>query len=258
MIMYLRRLDEETSTLWIPVILIVILLVPTTAGKHIAAETILFPMLAASIVLIATGRRYSLNGLTTFGLLVGGMSTMFKWEGGLIFTVGVLPWLFTIGRPNTSRLPMSLLLRWVAVTILACLPLLIWKSTLTLHNQFFGQIDVYRFLDSGREFVDLARTAAHLMLDDGRIFLFVFALPCAMIFSRNSHFADFIIPISILACLAGWIVIFIFSNLSPATYLETSYSRLIMIPTFSAILYCADVLIDRSKATLVKTDASER
>jgi hypothetical protein len=214
-------------------------------------------MLAASIILIAIGRRYSLDVFTTFGLLVGGMSTIFKWEGILLFTAGVLPWLFTIGRPKTTRLPVSLLLRWVAVTVLACLPVLIWKSTLTLHNQFFGSIDLYRILGSGKDLVELARIATHLMLDDGRIFLFLFALPCALIFSRHFSLTDFIIPTSIFGCLAGWVVIFIFSNLSPATYLETSYSRLIMIPTFSAIIYCADVLIERSRATLVKTDTNE-
>src|SRR4029077_6105428 len=52
---YLKRLGAEKSALWIPALVILMLLIPTTAGKHIAAETILFPMLAASIILIAAG-----------------------------------------------------------------------------------------------------------------------------------------------------------------------------------------------------------
>ena len=53
---YLKRLGAEKSALWIPA-LVILMGIPTTAGKHIAAETILLPMLAASIILIATGRR---------------------------------------------------------------------------------------------------------------------------------------------------------------------------------------------------------
>src|SRR5262249_7443351 len=61
---YLKRLGAEKSALWIPALVILMLLIPTTAGKHIAAETILFPMLAGSIILIAAGLRASGGGLT--------------------------------------------------------------------------------------------------------------------------------------------------------------------------------------------------
>jgi hypothetical protein len=62
-----------------------------------------------------------------------------------------------------------------------------------------------------------------------------------------------LVPACIAVLLIGWIAVFFFSNSSPQIHLETSYSRLIMIPTFSAILYCADALIDWSGAQ-VKTE----
>ena len=247
---YLKRLGAEKSALWIPALVILMLLIPTTAGKHIAAETILFPMLAASIILIATGRRCSVDGLTALGLLVGGVATLVKWEAGLIFAVGVLPWLFPLAASKAGRLSKSSIVVWPAVTAMACLPILIWKATLPIHNQFFGSVDQARLLASAHQFAGLAGTAARMMLDDGRLILFLFGLPCALLLQLRAkpHWPAFLVPASITALLIGWIAVFLFSNLPALTYLETSYSRLIMIPTFSAILYCADALIDWSGA----------
>jgi hypothetical protein len=247
---YLKRLGSEKCALWIPALVILMLLIPTTAGKHIAAETILFPMLAASIILIATGRRYSVDGLTSLGLLVGGMATLVKWEAGLIFAVGVLPWLFPLATSKAGRLSKSSIVVWAAVTALAFLPAFIWKATLPIDNQFFGTVDIARLLASPYQFAGLAGAAARMMLDDGRLILFLFALPCALVFQLHAkpRWPAFLVPACIAALLIGWIAVFLFSNMTPLPHLELSYSRLIMIPTFSAILYCADALIDWSGA----------
>jgi hypothetical protein len=260
---YLTRLGAEKSALWIPALVIIMLLIPTTAGQHIAAETILFPMLAASIVLIAIGRRYSVAGLTTLGLLLGGMATLVKWEAGLIFAVGVLPWLFPLAASKVGRLSKSSLVVWPAVTALACLPALIWKATLPIDNHFFGSVDKARLLASAHQFAGLAGAAARMMLIDGRLIIFLFLLPCALVFQLRAkpHWPALLVPASITALLIGWIVVFLFSNLPPQPYLETSYSRLTMIPTFSAILYCTNALIDwcgaRVETEFVKSSERE-
>jgi hypothetical protein len=245
---YLKRLGAEKSALWIPVLVILMLLIPTTAGKHIAAETILFPMLAASIILIAAGRRCSVDGFTALGLLVGGMATLVKWEAGLIFAVGVLPWLFPLAASKASRLSKSSIIVWSAVTVLACLPALIWRATLSIPNPGFGSVDIARLLASANQFPGLAGAAARLMLNDGRLILFLLVLPCAVVFQLRSkpRLPKFLVPASIATLLIGWVGVFLFSSVPPLGYLETSYSRLIMVPTFSAILYCADALIDWS------------
>src|SRR5262249_26069081 len=94
-----------------------------------------------------------------------------------------------------------------------------------------------------------------MMLEDGRLILFLFALPCALGFQLRARprWPAFLVPASIAALLIGWIVVFLFSNSPPLTYLEGSYSRLIMIPTSSSILYCADTLIDWSAAQIWKS-----
>jgi hypothetical protein len=257
---YLKRLGAEKFALWIPALVIIMLLIPTTAGKHIAAETILFPMLAASIISIAISRRYSVDGLTVIGLLIGGMATLLKWEAGLIFAVGVLPWLFPLGASKAARLSKSSLIVWPAVIVLACLPTLIWKATLPIDNHFFGSVDKARLLASAHQFAGLAGTAARMTLADGRLILFVFLLPCALMFQLRAkpRWSALLVPASIATLLIGWIVVFLFSNLPPQTYLETSYGRLIMIPTFSAIMYCADALIDWSGAEFAASPRGSR
>jgi hypothetical protein len=252
---YLKRLGAEKSAFWIPALVILMLLIPTTAGKHIAAETILFPMLAASLILIAIGRRCSANGLTVVGLLVGGMATLVKWEAGLIFAVGVLPWLFPLAAWKADRLSKSSIIVWSAVTALACLPTFIWRATLPIHNPAFGSVDIARLLASAHQLPGLAGAAVRLMLNDGRLILFLLVLPCALVFQLRAkpRWPAFLVPACIAALLIAWIVVFLFSDQPPLDYLVTSYSRLIMIPTFSAIVYCADALIDWSGAQ-VKTE----
>src|SRR5262249_54278682 len=80
-------------------------------------------------------------------------------------------------------------------------------------------------------------------------------LPCALVFQLGTkpRWQAFLVPASIAALLIGWIAVFLFSNLPPQYYLETSYWRLTMIPTFSAIVYCADALIDWSAVELATT-----
>jgi hypothetical protein len=252
---YLKRLGAEKSALWIPALVILMLLIPTTAGKHIAAETILFPMSAASIVLIATGRRYSVDDLTTLGLLVGGMATLVKKEAGLTFAVGVLPWLFPLAASKADRLSKSSIVVWTAITALAVLPALIWRATLPIDNQTFSSVNIARLLASAPQFAGLAGAAARSMLNDGRLILFLLVLPCALVFQLRAkpRWPAFLVPACIATLLIGWIVVYLFSNLPPINQLETSYWRLTMIPTFSAILYCADALIDWS-GTQSKTE----
>jgi hypothetical protein len=178
------------------------------------------------------------------------MATLVKWEAGLIFAVGVLPWLFPLAVSKAGRLSKSSIVVWSAVTALACLPALIWKATLPIHNQFFSPVDIARLLASPYQFAGLAGAAARMMLDDGRLILFLFALPCALVFQLRAkpRWPAFLVPACIATLLISWIAVFLFSNSTPITHLETAYSRLIMIPTFSAILYCADALIDWSGA----------
>ena len=239
-VMYLRQLDPGQPAIWMACIAVTLLLIPTTAGRHIASETVLFPMLAASMVMIAAGQKLDAPGLTTMGLGVGGMATLVKSEATLILALAVLPWLVA-SLPSPARASRATKLRWAGALALSFLPALVWKTTLTVHNEFFAPVTWPRFVSSVHLLPSLAGRAARGMLDDGRLLLFFLALPCAVVFRfMSSRWAALFVPFGIVSLVAAFVVIFVFANIDAVSYLDTSYSRLVMVPTFGAILYCAD------------------
>ena len=209
---------------WAAAALVALLLIHTTAGQHIAAETLLFPLLATAIVLIAMR-------MPAIGVAIAVMSMLVKWEAGLIAAFAVFPWL----RLKELKRP-------AIVAAISLIPVLIWKLTLTVHNQFFFPPTITRFTASLPQLPSLAGQAVRLMLEDGRLLLLVFALPAALYFrlARQRNWTALPVPLGIAALCIGFILIFLFANYDPPTYLLTSYPRLIMVPVFGAILYCAE------------------
>ena len=239
--MYLRQLEAGQPAAWVACIAVTLLLIPTTAGKHIGSETVLFPMLAASIVMIAFGKKVEAPGLTTIGLAIGGMATLVKWEAAIILALAVLPWLVSGSQPSTARASLGTKLRWAAALALSLVPVAVWKLSLTVHNEFFAPVTWPRFVSSVHLLPSLAGRAARGMLDDGRLLLFGLALPCAALFRfQSSRWKELAVPFGIMSLITGFVVIFLFANLDAGRYLDTSYSRLMMVPTFGAILYCAE------------------
>jgi hypothetical protein len=241
---YLKSLGPSRLPTWPAALLIIALLVPSVAGKHIASETLLFPMLGAAIVMIATGRSSNKAALTIIGLAIGGMATLIKWEATLLFAATALPWLASdLSRPSgqPSRNAKSTGLLVLAISLL---PVLIWKYTLTVHNETFAPAGLSRLHASLPGSAGLAIRAVRLLLEDGRLLLLVFALPAAVLWRlrRQPSWRPAAVPVSIFLLFGGWVAVFLFTNLDPHVHLETSYTRLVMAPTFSAILYCAETL----------------
>ena len=229
-----------------------LVLLPTTAGQHIAAETVLFPMMAGAIVLIAAGRRLGAPGLTAMGLAVGGMGTLIKWEATLLFMFAVLPWLVSDALPSISRATRAVKLKWAATLALSLLPVLVWKLTLKVQNEFFVPMTWPRFVSSVHLLPGLTVRAVRLMLDDGRLVVLL-ALPGATLFRfwKSPRWTTLVVPVGIGCLFAGLVGIYLFTSYYDANvHLYTSYSRLVMIPTFGAILYCAEaVQLSRSSGT---------
>jgi hypothetical protein len=237
---YLSKLQPAWAGTWLVGLVALLLLVPTTAGKHIAAETLLFPMLAAAIVLIAAGQSLGIRGLTALGLAVGALATLVKWEAVILFAVGVLPWLVSSVRA-AGRPSLAVVAGWVLLLAAALAPTLLWKRTLNMDNGFFAPVTWAKFSSSVPVLGRLAFRALQQLLEDGR-FLLLLALPAAVAVQlwASRRLAALVAPLSVVALFAGWVVVFAFSNLEPLQYLSTSYSRLVMVPTFAAILYCSE------------------
>jgi len=240
---YLGRLRPGTSGNAIAAIAVTLLLIPSTRGKHSGAETILVPVLATAIVLIAAGRNLGRPALTTIGLAIGGMGTLMKWEAGVLLAFGVLPWLVST-TALTPRTTTATIATWCAVLVLSLVPTVVWKMHLDVRNEFFHPITWSAFHDGLPLFARLAFRALQLVLANGTFALLAIALPCAVAFriGANEGWRAVAVPAGILALFVGWVAIFLFSNLEPMTYMENAYERLVMVPTFGAILYTAETL----------------
>jgi hypothetical protein len=258
-IIYLRKRRAGQPAVWMAFVAVIMWLIPSTAGKHIASETVLFPMLAASIVLIAAGQNLKAPAMTIIGILVGGMATLIKWEAALIFALAVLPWVVSSFQP-AALLSRAMILRWVGALALSLIPVVVWKTNLSVHNEFFLPVTWPRFLSSVHILPSLAGRAARGMLEDGRLLLILLALPGAVVVhSLSSRWATLLVPFGIASVMTVFVVIFLFANTDAGTYLDTSYSRLVMVPMFGAMLYCAEAigprLVARSSDLSLETAA---
>jgi hypothetical protein len=147
-IVYLKELRAGQPAIWMAFVAVILWLIPSTAGKHIASETVLFPMLAASIVLIAAGQKLTAPAMTIVGILVGGMATLIKWEAALIFALAVLPWIGAGWQSSIAQASRATKLRWALALALSLIPVAVWKMTLTVHNEFFLPVTWQRFVSS--------------------------------------------------------------------------------------------------------------
>jgi hypothetical protein len=237
LITYLTRLGPRGGA-WLIGLALTLLLLPTTAGKHIAAETLLFPMLGAAILLIAWGRNFNSPGVALLGLAVGGMATLLKWEAPILLAFGVLPWVVSPLSPTAVTPTLRTWLFWVVVLLAGLLPVAIWKMTLTVENGFFAPITWSRFLAERDLLPRLVWRAFQMILADGRL-LFFASLPCAVLLRLRtaSVWSALPVPLGVGFLAVAWVLVYMFSSLNPVAYLETSYDRLIMVPVFGAILY---------------------
>lgn len=214
------------------------LLIPSLLGKHIAAETLLFPLLGTAVVSIAAGVDLSNPRLIGVGLAIGSLATLFKWEAVILFLAGALPWLFAGGPPEPLQSNRARYANWLAVVLVGLIPTLVWKLTLDVRNEFFAPMTWDRFREALPGFPRLVFSAVRILLADGRILVLIAAPAAIYPWSKSNPWsAAWAIPVGSLALFAGWIVVFLFSNLNPIVYLETSYERLTMLPTFSLLLF---------------------
>jgi hypothetical protein len=222
---------------------IALLLLPTTAAAHSGAETLLFPLLATALLLVTAGRNLAQPGLVLAGLAVGSLATFVKWEGAILFGVGVLPWLLAPLPQRSQRPTVRQVFVWLAVLAVALAPVVLWKLTLKVHNEFFNPVTWQGFRSGLPQLPRFAQAALRLCWANGRLVLLL-ALPLALLArcGLGQPWSAAVIPLTVYALYAGWVVVFLFANIYPLVYLETSYDRLVLLPTFSAIVYACEVL----------------
>jgi hypothetical protein len=217
---------------------VAMLLIRTLIGQHIAAETLLFPLLGSAVLLIATGRAVGSWRLTAVGLAVGSLATLVKWEATILFLVGVLPWLLCSPREQSGRSRWFWWIGWAAIIAVGVIPVIVWKKTVGIDNGFYRPITPYGLIAELPRLPELAFRAVRMIINDGRI-LALLALPAALaVVCRGKALRTaWIVPTTTLALFIGWVVVYLFCTGNAVHTLDTSYDRLVMLPTFSALLY---------------------
>jgi hypothetical protein len=200
-------------------------------------------MLASALLLVSAGRNLEQPGLTLIGLVVGGLATFVKQEGVILFAVGILPLLLAPLPQRRGHPTWRQGFAWLAVLAIVLVPVVLWKATLTVYNEFFSPITWENTRAGLPRLPMLAQAALRQSWENGRLVLLL-ALPLAFLArcAGGRPWAATVAPLTVYTLQVGWVVIFLLSNLDPLTYLETSYDRLAMLPTFSAIVYGCEAL----------------
>lgn len=241
-------LAAPASRLWLAAWALFPALFPVLTGQHVGAESLLLPLMATSMTTVWAGRRAGSAGLLTLGLFLGAVATLVKLEAGFLFALVVLPWTLTPGAAGMLRGSGD---KAAALALGAGLvPALLWRLTLSVANTVY----VWPTLGSVRAvlaFVAPTYLRCLLVIVKGTdALLLCAALPAATLlrFQRarlraGSPFVELAVPISIAAACVGLASFYLFSTLPRAWQIDVSYGRLLLLPSWSAVLYCLDGLL---------------
>ena len=241
---YVRRIAHPGSLSWLVALTATFWLIPLCSGVHSGAESLLFPLLGVSMLLLAWGSTAAAPRLLALGVLVGGLATLFKLEAALLLAAGVLPW--ALPAPDRDSVRRSVLstarvLPWLAI---ALLPTAIWRLRLDVHNEFFRPMGWSTLIEGSQHLPGLLLRALRHLLERGHLALLLIAMPCAVLLRmrRARSWLVLVQPASCVALYVGWIFVYVFTTSEPIVHLDTSYPRLILIPAFSTVLYVAEAL----------------
>ncbi len=241
-LVWLLGLAEESLRYPVAAAALAFLFFPILQGQHSAADQLLFPLLAAAVLFLEGGRRLQRAGVVALGLVLAGVATFVRIEGGLLALMTAGPWLLgqllaSEGEPRWRR-PGA----WLAALTLGLLPTVLWKSTLTVTNTNFVWPSVEGAARQAVAAPRLWSTAGLILLREGWLPLLLVALPVAWLWSLGrgkglaSRVRDSLVPLATYACVAGFPAVYLFSTTDPVWHLRVSYARLLMLPLFSALV----------------------
>lgn len=218
--------------------------VPVLRGEHIAAETFLVPLLGGGLVLVRLGRQLFSLTLISAGLFVAVAGTLLKLEGGLLFALAVAPWLVADMAATGAwrrRGP------WLALLV-GLWPVVQWRLSLPASSPLYDPPSLAGLLASGPQVAQSYSLCARFVLRQG-LLLPLLALPLACATYRlkaglrgHDGWRGLLVPASVLTALLALPLIYVFSHLPREHQIETSFGRLLFLPTLSAWLYAFDTL----------------
>jgi hypothetical protein len=240
------RRSSSRSFLWLAALALVAGIFPTLRGTHVAAETLLFPVLGTALVLLAGARGRTVLG----GIALAGVAVLIKWEAALLVAAVFGPWfLAVIAREPALASPKFLAL--AAVTgLVAILPAALWKSGMHIDNGFFNPPSIGALWTGRAEWVSLLMASLTLVLKTPLWIPLFLLLPAGWILGtrRGFRWSELLVPAATAVLFFALVSMYLFSNWSTKTlHIEQSLDRLLYIPALSCILYFLLNLADSAK-----------
>ncbi len=242
----LLRRAPSVSWLWLAGLTMMPGVFPVLCGTHVAAETLLFPMLGSALILLLFPGRPELQ---LAGIALAGLSVLIKWEAALLVAAVFLPWFAALAMRHSGMRTFSFLVRAFLVAVFSLLPAMLWKTGLHIENGFFNPPSLTALWNGRVEWIGLFLVALIFVLKTP-LWIPVFLLPPAAWILRlreGVRWSDMIVPVATVVVFLAFVSMYLFSNwTTKALHIEQSLDRLLYLPALSGILYFLETLIERS------------
>ena len=264
---YFIRQSPPRSWLWLAGLALVTGAIPTLRGTHVAAETLLFPLLGSALVLFvaSSGRpdrddeplRMNASSAVPFspalalaGIAIAGSATLLKCEVPVLVSAVFAPWfLVLLARTPKMRSP-----HFLATTALigaaSIAPTIIWKAGLHIENDFFQTPSLAALWNRRAEWFSLLIAAVTFLLKSPLWIPLFLLLPAGWILGIRQGFqwSGLLIPAATALLFFAFVSMYLFSNWpTKILHVEQSLDRLSFLSAFSCILYFLENLIYRRR-----------
>lgn len=237
--------------LWLAAVAWAVGLFSTLQGNHVAAETLLFPMLSAGLIAVVAGGRLETVAAVATGLWILGAALIVKWEAVLLVLGIGVPWVICSWkalRPIRAARMGGLGI----LVIMAVVPAMRWKLGLEIDNGFFASPSIAGLWEARRELGNLFIYGMMIVLKTTLWIPLLILLPVGLILraTRGTRASDWLVPGATAALFCGLVSIYVFSNWpAKPLHMDQSFERLLLVPAFSALLYFLETLSDFGRTT---------
>jgi hypothetical protein len=235
---YVTILSGDPRAGWLSGLSILFIL-PMARGQHVAAETLLVPLLGMSLLGALAGRRFDRPPLAAAGWFLAGLLTLVKLDG--------LPFLVLLVIPATiatkSRWCLRRETRLTLALAAGLLPWLVWKISGPESNPAFAAAAPTEIL---RRLPNLASHALKIVIKGEMWLPLLLALPAAVILrGRGWRSLAPVAGIGLMSCV--WVGVYTLSTLGNLSHMDTSFPRVMLGPCLASWIYALDTLWGRDR-----------
>jgi len=237
------RRTPRGSWLWLAGLALAVGMIPTLRGTHVAAETLLFPVLGSALILLAAAPMRP--GLQLAGIAMAGVAVLIKLESALLVAGVFAPWFLALMMRDPRMRSLKFLAQAAVVGLVAILPAVIWKAGLHIESGFFNPPRLAALWTERAEWVSLLIAAVTFLLKSPLWIPLFLLLPVGWLLAagRGFRWSDLVVPVATALLFLAFVSMYLFSNWTTKTlHIEQSLDRLLYLPALSCILYFLESL----------------